>query len=254
MNAADVRRSLRAALEHEPLVNVHRDRIEIDFNDGVATLSGEVADVAAKRRTLELAAALPPVRAIVDRLHVRPVEAMGDGAIADHVVDALTGDSVFDRCGIRRRVRGECTEVRPTRGDGEPWWTEIRVEDGVVTLDGDVPSLSHKRLAGALAWWVPGTRDVVNGLGVEPEEQDTDQEIVDGLLLVLEKDPIVDASQIRASCKASVVTLEGLARSDAEREAAEFDAWALFGVDRVVNRIDVRKTGVPWEHAIESRS
>jgi osmotically-inducible protein OsmY len=50
------------------------------------------------------------------------------------------------------------------------------------------------------------------------------------------------------------VTLEGLARSDAEREAAEFDAWALFGVDRVVNRIDVRKTGVPWEHAIESRS
>jgi osmotically-inducible protein OsmY len=243
MNAADIKRSLSAALEHEPRVNLHRDRIELDFNDGVATLSGEVEDIAAKRRTLELAAALPPIKAIIDRLHVRPVEAMGDGAIADHVEDALLRDSVFDRCGVRRQVRGDRTVVRPSRADGEAWWIEIHVENGIVTLDGDVPGPSRKRLAGALAWWVPATRDVVNGLGVEPNKQDTDQEIVDGLLLVLEIDPLVDASQIRASCKASVVTLEGVVGSDAEREAAEFDSWALFGVDRVVNRIEVRKTG-----------
>ncbi|NIO09735.1 MAG: BON domain-containing protein, partial [Deltaproteobacteria bacterium] len=35
---------------------------------------------------------------------------------------------------------------------------EIEVENGVVVLNGHVPSMSHKRLAGVLAWWVPGSR------------------------------------------------------------------------------------------------
>ncbi len=90
-----------------------------------------------------------------------------------------------------------------------------------------------------LAWWVPGSRDVVNGLGVEPDERDTEQEILDALRLVLEKDPLVDASQIGARCDGAVITLTGAVTADSARAAVEFDAWALFGVDRVVNRIDV---------------
>jgi osmotically-inducible protein OsmY len=51
---------------------------------------------------------------------------------------------------------------------------ELRVENGVVTRAGEVPGLDYKRLAGLLAWWVPGSRDVINGLGVTPPEQDSD--------------------------------------------------------------------------------
>lgn len=69
------------------------------------------------------------------------------------------------------------------------------------------------RLAGVLAWWVPGSRDVVNGLGVEPPEEDNDDEVSDAVRLV----PAVG-----------------------EREMAKFDAWYVFGVDKIVNRIDVR--------------
>jgi osmotically-inducible protein OsmY len=46
------------------------------------------------------------------------------------------------------------------------------VKEGVVTLDGEVSSLAHKRLCGVLAWWVPGSRDVVNGLEVRVDEVD----------------------------------------------------------------------------------
>jgi osmotically-inducible protein OsmY len=237
MNAAEVAKNLRAALEHEPGVNLHRDRIEVDFSNGVATLSGEVRNIAAKRLTLELAAAIPAVSGIVDRLRIRPAVPMGDGAIADRVEQALTGESAFDDCGISRQVGEARTVVRPAASPAR--WIEIRVADGVVTLDGHVPSLSHKRLSAALAWWVPGTRDVINGLGVEPDEEDTDDEILDALRIVLEKDPLVDATQIRASCRSSVITLEGLVRSEAERDLAGFDAWALFGVDNVINRIEV---------------
>jgi osmotically-inducible protein OsmY len=237
MNLAEFRRSLGAILDNDPRIDLHRDRIVISLDGGVATVTGEVGDIAAKRRALELVAAQPGIDGIVDRLRVRPAEPMGDGAIADHIEQALLRDSAFNECGLRRCVRDERTVVRPQANGGA--WIELRVADGVVTFDGEVPSLSHKRLAGALAWWVPGSRDVVNGLAVEPDEEDNEQEILDGLRLVLEKDALVDAAQIRPSCKGAVVTLDGFVASHSERGAAEFDAWALFGVDEVVNRIAV---------------
>jgi osmotically-inducible protein OsmY len=95
-------------------------------------------------------------------------------------------------------------------------------------------------LAGVLAWWVPGSRDVINGIAVEPPEQDSDVAILEAVRLVLEKDPFVDASQIRVGVKNALVRLTGLVPSEAEREMAEFDAWYVFGVDMVDNRIEVR--------------
>jgi osmotically-inducible protein OsmY len=245
MNLSDpagIERKLAAALEHEPRVNLHRDRVEISYDDGIATLSGEVADIAAKRLTLERVAALPEVRGIVDRLRTKPAVAMGDGEIADHLQRQLLGESAFNDCAIGRRVRDERTAVREAPARRQSWSLELRVTDGVVTLDGEVPSLSHKRLVGAFAWWVPGSRDVVNGLGVEPPEDDNDGEILDALRLVLEKDPLVDATQVTAACSDAVITLRGLVDNDRQRDLIEFDAWYLFGVDDVVNELEVART------------
>jgi osmotically-inducible protein OsmY len=87
---------------------------------------------------------------------------------------------------------------------------------------------------------VPGSRDVVNGLGVTPPEEDNEDAVTDAVRIALEKDPFVNAEQIRVATRASVVTLSGLVPSESEREMAEFDAWYVFGVDRVVNRIEAR--------------
>ena len=87
---------------------------------------------------------------------------------------------------------------------------------------------------------MPGSRDVVNGLGVEPVEEDNDDEVSDAARLVLEKDPYVDASRIRVTTRDFVVTLEGLVPSESERDMAEQDVWWVFGVDGVENRIEVR--------------
>jgi osmotically-inducible protein OsmY len=111
------------------------------------------------------------------------------------------------------------------------------VEAGVVTLNGQVPSLSHKRLAGVLAWWVPGSRDVINGLEVMPPEEDNDDEITDAVRLALEKDPFVNAAQVRVRTKHAIVTLEGLVAHDTEKHMAECDAWYVFGVDKVINTL-----------------
>jgi osmotically-inducible protein OsmY len=57
--------------------------------------------------------------------------------------------------------------------------------------------------------------------------------------LVLEKDPFVRADQIRVHTRGRVVTLEGLVPNTTIREMAEFDAWYVFGIDRVVNGLEV---------------
>jgi osmotically-inducible protein OsmY len=190
--------------------------------------------------TLELAAVLPEGSGIVDRLHVVPKQVMGDGEVADHLYRSLLGDSSFNECAISVRPRARTRTIRELTKARHCGWIELQVYDGIVTLNGELPSLSHKRLAGVLAWWVPGSRDVVNGIAVEPVETDHVGEVIDAVRLVLEKDSFVDATQIRVDCREHVVTLDGLVASDVEQQMAEFDAWAVFGVDDVINRIAVQ--------------
>ncbi|HYB91736.1 MAG TPA: BON domain-containing protein [Candidatus Binataceae bacterium] len=229
---------VRAALEREGRVDLHRHPLRIDLDsDGNLTLEGEVADVAAKKLGLEAAAAIPGVIGIIDRLRVAPVERAGDGAVRDHVRAAFIEESALGRYAVTVRAPGESAELRAAPGRG----IEIAAEDGVVTLNGRVQSLSHKRLAGALAWWVPGVRDVVNGIEVEPPEEDSDAEITDAVRMVLEKDPLIDGEEIRVGTRDAVVTLAGIAANAQQRRAAENDAWCVFGVDKVINQLEVRQ-------------
>jgi osmotically-inducible protein OsmY len=75
---------------------------------------------------------------------------------------------------------------------------------------------------------------------VVPLQEDADEEIAKAVRLVLEKEPFVNVERIRVAVKKAVVTLEGEAPSVPQREMAEFDAWYVFGVDKVDNRLEIR--------------
>jgi osmotically-inducible protein OsmY len=210
----------------------------MDFEAGTLTLEGEVPDIAAKKLALEHAAAVPGVAGIVDRLRVAPAERMGDKEVRDHVRRALEQELAFGELALSEMVKGREETMRQP-ADRKRGWIRLSVSEGVVTLDGEVPGLEYKRLTGVLAWWVPGSRDVINGLAVEPDEPDNDAEITDAVRMVLEKDPFVDAGQIIVGTVDAVVTLAGLVPKESEREMAEMDAWYVFGVDGVRNKIEV---------------
>ncbi len=232
-------REVRSALMSEPRVDLHGHPIAMDLEDETLTLDGEVASVAAKKLALERAVLVPGVTGVVDRVRVAPAQPMGDGQIRDLVRDALLQEPAFEEIAVKVEASGQIESVRESPVDTRGW-ISVAVSDGVVTLNGELPGLDEKRLAGVLAWWVPGSRDVVNGIAVEPPEEDSFDMIAEAVRLVLEKDPFVNAGQIRVGVRRTTVTLAGLLPSEAQRDMAEKDAWYVFGVDKVINNIEVR--------------
>lgn len=234
-----IAKEIRAAFEKDTRINLHQYPIHISMNDGDLILEGEVENIAAKKVALIRAAEVYEFPRIVDRLRVTPAEHMGDAEIRDHVCKALLQEPALEDCFIYGYAKDRIETIREAslKPAGSIF---VEVKDGVVTLNGEVPSLTHKRLAGVLAWWVPGSRDVINGLEEVPPEEDNDDELTDAVRLVLEKDPFVNATKIGVSVKNSVVTLEGLVPTETMKQMAERDTWYILGVRRVINKIDVR--------------
>jgi osmotically-inducible protein OsmY len=156
----------------------------------------------------------------------------------DHLRKAYYDEPSFYELALKEREAGKLKLVR-NAFENERGAIETEVKDGIVVLNGRVPSLASKRLAGVLAWWVPGSRDVINGIAVEPPEEDAPIAIEEAVRIALDKDPFVDASQVRVGVRHRTVRLTGAVRSQAARDAAEWDAWYVFGVDDVVNELKV---------------
>lgn len=234
----DVLDAVRSALHSEPRVHPTDGPIHLSFVNGDLTIEGEVDHIAGKKLALEAAARVPGVSIIIDRLHVRPATPMGDGDIRDKVRDALLEETTLASCTIRVWHKGEMQTVREV--ENAVGTIDVTVADGIVTLDGDVAGAGQKRVAGVLAWWVPGSRDVINGIGVTPPEQDSEAAVTDAVEQVLEMDPFVNSESIRVHTRGAVVTLDGGVPREAERQLAEDDTWYVFGVDKVVNRLTVQ--------------
>jgi len=239
---------VRAALHSEPRIgpSFRPERLEIDDN-GTLTIEGEVASVAAKKRALAEVAALDEVTAVVDRLYVKPATPMGDAEIRAHLRRYFSKEPSFAGLTVRQlhhdAYKPAYETVYEVVAEGRPdalGHIDIEVRDGVITLNGRVPGLNSKRLAGVMAWWIPGAREVINGLAVEPDEEDAPIRIEEAVRIALERDPYVDASQVRVGVRHRVVRLTGMLHTAELREMAEHDAWCVFGVDNVINEIVVR--------------
>ena len=240
-----ITRQIHGLLERERRINLHRFPIQISNADGVAVLEGEVADIAAKKLALELAASVPGVRGVVDRLRVapgpRPGEGRrGDGEVRDSLARRFLEQAEFRNCTLRVHTNERELLLREANGDGVGE-IEISVDDGVIVLEGRLISQPHRLVAGVLAWWTPGRRDVVNALQVQAAYEERDAEVVEALRLVLEADSEIDAAQVRPACAKWIVTLEGSVPTEEQKRRAEMDAWYLSGVDRVINNLSVTR-------------
>ncbi|MBI5492150.1 MAG: BON domain-containing protein [Deltaproteobacteria bacterium] len=219
-------KAVKAALTDLVHIDLKANPIHCTMENGSVLLEGTVEHISQKKRALFHAMGVPGVEGVIDRLRVKPAKQMGDDEIKRHMEAAIASESSFQGFVIN-----------------------MEVNDGVIDLEGTVGSLSHKRLAGALAWWIPGAADVINSLEVSPPEDDNDGEVADALRMVLEKDKTVgDAGEISITVVNWVVVLHGLAEKESVKQAAEDNAWYIWGVNDVVNNIKVQVTGLHRIH------
>jgi len=238
--AGDAMRAFRADPRLGPYFSLGRIAVEAD---GALALEGEVSSVAEKKLALLLAARSTGASRIADRIRVRPAAPVGDKEMRARLRGVLAGDADFTDLELREDVAAGilATKFEPVAGAPEPRGRiDIEVEGGVIILNGSVPTLVRKRLAGALAWRIAGVRDVVNGLVVEPPEEDGPDQLEEAVRVVLERDSAFDASQIKVGVRVRVVRLTGLLPSEKARQTAVNDAWTVFGVDEVLDEIDIR--------------
>lgn len=123
----------------------------------------------------------------------------------------------------------------------------VDVRGHIAHVGGSVTSLEHKRLAQRIASQLESVHHVVNTLRVAPMTVIDDTTIRAHLIGALARNAAIDEANIYVEATNCLVYLRGLARTVAERCAAEDEAWATPGVRRVVNAIEVQSVAARHE-------
>lgn len=201
--AQDVRKltdhDVATAIEEEirEARGVSINRIDLEVDEGVATLSGTVNNILARDRAVRIARMVRGVRAVVDNIEVRAT-GRSDGEISSDVSAALAAEPV-----------------------AEPWEISVSAEDGVVTLAGVVEGFPEKWLAAKVAKGVKGVRGVENNIVVTNVIDRPDDELQTSISKRLAWDVRVDDAKIDVEVSDGAVRLTGAVGSAHERRLAE---------------------------------
>lgn len=118
---------------------------------------------------------------------------------------------------------------------------EVRAEDGIVTLAGQVDNLIAKRRAARIATTVRGVKSVVNTIRVEPAELRTPRGIEKDLMAAIAEAPVGQTYAVTAAVDGDgKVVLEGAVGSWKEKQYVENIAAGISGVTAVENRLNIR--------------
>jgi osmotically-inducible protein OsmY len=189
--------------------------ITVETHDGIVTLTGTVPHYADKWSAERVVQRVIGVKAIVEELEVRlhPSHKRKDVEIAEAVVKSL-----------RWHV-------------WVPSHVQATVENGWVTLSGNVPWEFQRNAAVQAVRWLSGVRGVNNNVTLTPTAEPA--AIKESIEKALLRDAEIDAEHIQVSTSGSKVTLRGKVHSWDQREEARATAWSARGVTEVENDLEV---------------
>jgi osmotically-inducible protein OsmY len=114
---------------------------------------------------------------------------------------------------------------------------KIKVEDGIVRLEGEVEWEYQRSTAKSAIEYISGVRSVINSITIKPKV--TAADIQQKINAAFMRSATIDASKVAAEVSGGNVTLRGTVRSLAEKNDAEMAAWNAPGVSNVDSRIEI---------------
>jgi len=209
-----IQKDVMEELSWEPFLN--ESEIGVAVKDGIVTLSGIVDSYSKKISAEKAAKKVVGVKAVAEDIQVgiSPSYRKSDTEIAEAVLNALRWHTAVQEDKIK-----------------------IKVEDGIVKLEGEVEWEYQRNNAKMAIDNLTGVRSVINLITVAPKITPTD--ISKKISIALHRSATFDAEKIKIDVVGNQVTLRGKVRSFAEKEDAENAAWAAPGISRVDNRLEI---------------
>ena len=203
-------------LKWEPVLNAAG--IGVSVKNGIVTLSGMV-DTYYKKITAENAAKkVVGVKAVAEDIQVgvSPITRITDTEIAETVLNSLKWNTLVPDEKIR-----------------------IKVEDGVVNLEGEVEWDYQRNAAGISIETLPGVKRVNNLITIKPVANPTN--VQQKIAAAFQRSATIDAGRISVEVVGRRVILSGKVRSIGEKEDAVYAAWSAPGVGFVENKLKVEE-------------
>ncbi|VVE27187.1 BON domain-containing protein [Pandoraea terrigena] len=197
--------------------NIHASEIGVEVRDGIVTLSGDVASFFEKCEAERVAAKVAGARAIVIGLEVVPMskDRHTDTDIARAALAVLKWHAGLPDDGMH-----------------------VKVENGWVTLAGDVETYTQRVLAESAVRTLRGVKGVINDIKVLSGPHRT--EIAGHIAAALARQAQREVRHLDISVLGNgEVLLTGTVHSLAEKEAIRGAAMTTHGVCAVVDRLTV---------------
>jgi osmotically-inducible protein OsmY len=213
-NNQELQSDVQNAIKWEPLL--HAAEIGVTAKDGVVSLTGVVDSYAKKMEAENAAKKVIGVKALVEKIEIKFPHTFTKTSleIANEVIAALNSNWSVPKNKVT-----------------------VKVEEGWVTLDGELPWNYQKEAAKSAINYLTGVKGVTNNIKIKSESK-----------YAIEKEDVeeaigrswsVDDSDINVSVSGTTVTLTGMVNSWYQKEEAGRIAWNTPGIWHVNNELEV---------------
>jgi osmotically-inducible protein OsmY len=211
---AQVQQDVIAELKWEPSINAAQ--IGVEVKDGIVTLAGHVSSYAEKWDAERAAQRVSGVKALAVEIDVK-----------------LPGSSKRNDADIARSAKDVLQWMTYLPKDS----VKVMVEDGWITLSGEVDWEYQRQAAAGGVRYLMGVTGVSDQIAVKPKVSLS--AVKSDIEAALKRRATADAQKISVDVRGADVTLTGSVHSWSERDLARNAAWGTPGVRNVVDNITI---------------